>query len=285
MALRRRATRQGLPDGWDHILEQRSAQWRLLDDDERGRLGELADWLLLDKRWEAARDFELNDEVRTLVSAHASLLILGLDESWYDAIGSIVVRGGSMTQRTGSTGPIRGIVNGSPQWIDGETHHGDGPLMVSWRAARREALQLRLGRDVVLHEFAHKLDMRDGTLDGTPILDGDEQRARWVEVCTAHYEEVRAGTSGSLLRSYAGTNVGEFFAVITETFFTRSVDLAEQKPDLYEVFSGFYGQDPAARVRAFVEAHREEALARLALTPPRIIVRRGIKGEGLGPPP
>jgi len=271
--MRRRPRRVGLPDGWRHILDQRSAQWRLLGPDERVRLGELADWLLVDKRWEAARDFALTDEVRTVVSAHASLLLLGLDESWYDGIGSIVVRAGSMTQRTGSAGPIRGTVSGSPQWIDGETHHDDGPLMVSWRAARRESLQPRLGRDVVLHEFAHKIDMRDGTLDGTPILPGDADTARWVDICTSHFEDVRAGTAGSLLRSYAGTNVAEFFAVATETFFTRSVDLADQKPDLYDVFAAFYRQDPAARVRAFFAAQHDDGFVRAALTPPRIVVR------------
>ncbi len=273
MVLRRRSNRDGLPGDWRQILDQRSAQWRLLDDAERSRLAELADWLLRDKRWEAARDFELTDEVRTLVSAHASLLVLGLDETWYDGIGSIIVRAGSMTQYGGSSGPIRGTVSGSPQSIDGETHHGDGPLMVSWRAARREATQLRLGRDVVLHEFAHKIDMRDGTLDGTPILDTDEQRDRWVKVCTEHYEAVRFGMSGPVIRQYAGSNVGEFFAVATETFFTRAVELAEQKPDLYDVFAGFYKQDPAERMRRFIAANREEALARLALNPPRIIVR------------
>ena len=273
MVLRRRSNRHGLPDGWRQILDGRSAQWRLLDDGERTQLGELADWMLRDKRWEAARDFELTDEVRTMVSAHASLLILGLDETWYDDIGSIIVRAGSMTQYNGSSGPIRGTVSGGPQWIDGETHHGDGPLMVSWRAARREAMQLRLGRDVVLHEFAHKIDMRDGTLDGTPILDTEDQRERWVAVCTEHYDAVRFGMSGPLIRPYAGSNVGEFFAVATETFFTRPVELAEQKPDLYEVFAGFYKQDPADRMRRFIAANQEAALARLALNPIRIIAR------------
>jgi len=273
MFRRRQHERTGLPDGWRDILERRSAQWRLLGEAERVRLGELSDWLLRDKRWEAARDFELTDEVRTLVSAHASLLILGLDETWYDEIGSVVVRAGSMTQYGGSSGPIRGTVAGAPQWIDGETHHGDGPLMVSWRAARREASQLRLGRDVVIHEFAHKVDMRDGTLDGTPILDTDEARERWVTVCTEHYEAVRFNMAGPLLRPYGGTNVGEFFAVATETFFTRPVELAEKKPDLYEVFAAFYRQDPAERMRAFLAANAEVALARLALNPPRIIVR------------
>ncbi len=273
MFRRRQHERTGLPDAWRQILDGRSAQWRLLEPAQRDRLGELADWMLRDKRWEAARDFELTDEVRTVVSAHACLLILGLDESWYDSIGSIVVRAGSMTQYGGSRGPIRGTVSGAPQWIDGETHHGDGPLMVSWRAARREATQLRLGRDVVIHEFAHKIDMRDGTLDGTPILDTDEVRERWVTVCTEHYEAVRFGMSGPLLRQYGGTNVGEFFAVTTETFFTRPVELADQKPDLYEVFARFYRQDPADRMRRYIAANREEAFARLALTPIRIIAR------------
>lgn len=274
MALRRRASRQGLPDGWRSILDQRSAQWRVLDEGERSRLGELADWLLRNKRWEAARDFELTDEVRTLVSAHASLLVLGLDESWFASVGTIVVRAGSMTQRAGAGGAIRGIVHGDPHWVDGESHHDDGPLMVSWRAARREAMQMRLGRDVVLHEFAHKVDMHDGVLDGTPLLESDEATARWVDVCTRHFESVRAGEPGAFLRSYAGTNVAEFFAVATETFFTRSIDLAEQKPELYDVFADFYRQDPAKRVARFIAQNHEDALKRLSLNPPRIIVRR-----------
>src|SRR5688500_3642236 len=143
---RRRSPRHGLPEGWRQILDQRSGQWRLLRPAERDRLGELADWLLREKRWEAAREFELTDEVRTVISAHASLLILGLGETWYAGIGAVGVRSGSMTQYGRSSGPVKGtITDGDEHWVDGETHHGDGPLMVSWRAARREALQLRLG--------------------------------------------------------------------------------------------------------------------------------------------
>jgi Mlc titration factor MtfA (ptsG expression regulator) len=275
---RRRPPRQGLPDGWRQILDQRSGQWRLLRPDERDRLGELADWLLREKRWEAAREFELTDEARTVISAHAALLVLGLDETWYDGIGAVVVRSGSMTQYGRSSGAVKGTVTGGDdQWIDGEAHHGDGPLMVSWRAARREAQQLRLGRDVVLHEFAHKIDMYDGVLDGTPLLATDAETQRWVDVCTRHYDDVRFGGaedgSSAFLRSYAGTNVAEFFAVATETFFTRPIELAERKPELYEVFAAFYKQDPATRLREFIAANAQAALARLALTPIRIIAR------------
>ncbi len=58
-----------------------------LDGGDRDRLGELADWLLRNRRWEAARGFELGDEVRTVVAAHAVVPILALDESWYDGVG------------------------------------------------------------------------------------------------------------------------------------------------------------------------------------------------------
>ena len=44
----------GCPPSWRDILTARSAQWALLDDAERERLGELADELLRTKRWEAA---------------------------------------------------------------------------------------------------------------------------------------------------------------------------------------------------------------------------------------
>lgn len=267
MFRRKRAERTGLPDGWRAILDARSAQWRLLDERERARLGELADWLLRARRWEAARDFALTDEVRTLVSAHASLLILELDESWYQEVGAVVVRAGSMEQGR-LAGGGRGIVTRTPGAIDGEAHHDDGPLMVSWDAARREAAQPRWGRDVVLHEFAHKLDMLDGTLDGTPHMDDPEQVAQWVKVCTNHFEAVREGTGVPILREYAGTNAAEFFAVATETFFTRPIELRAQTPDLYDILRAFYGQDPAARI--------ERALDLGLIAPPapiRIIAR------------
>jgi Mlc titration factor MtfA (ptsG expression regulator) len=245
---RARHGRPGLPDQWRELLAARSAQWALLDEAERTRLGELADHVLRTKRWEAARGFELTDEVRTLVAGHAALLVLGLDESAYDRVGTIVVRARAMRRTTPMAGPAKGVVVESPGAVDGEAHHADGPIMLVWSSARREAANPRAGRDVVLHEFSHKLDMLDGTIDGTPPIADPVQRARWVEVCTTEYRAVLDGTGGPLLRPYAGTNPGEFFAVATEAFFTRPLGLRDAKPELYDVLAGFYRQDPARRV-------------------------------------
>jgi Mlc titration factor MtfA (ptsG expression regulator) len=128
-------------------------------------------------------------------------------------------------------------------------------VIVAWDAARAGGRHPERGQNVVLHEFAHKLDMLDDMIDGTPPLPDRAARQRWIEVCTAEYERVRAGLGGHLLWSYAGVNPGEFFAVATEVFFTRPIELREQKPALYEVFADYYGQDPAGRLARFVERH------------------------------
>jgi MtfA peptidase len=246
-----RRHRDGLPADWREILNTRSAQWNLLDDDERGRLGELAQALLVSKRWEAARGFVITDEVRTLVSAHAALLVLELGVEHYDEVGTIVLRSGPMRRRepVPHWGRVEGVVDGSPSPVDGEAHGGAGPVMVSWNAARREAANPGLGRDVVLHEFAHKLDMLDGMIDGTPpIIDG-ATRQRWIDVCTLEYEAVRRGEPNRVLRPYAGVNPGEFFAVASETFFTQPLLMEADKPELYEVLAAYYRQHPAQRIR------------------------------------
>jgi len=100
--------------------------------------------------------------------------------------------------------------------------------------------------------------MLDGTMDGTPLIEDPGRRQRWVDVCTAEYLAVRDGTDG-WLRSYAGTNPGEFFAVATEAFFTRPVAMAGDKPALYEVLAGYYRQDPAGRIRTVLRMATDRA--------------------------
>ena len=208
---------------------------------------------------EAAHGFELTDEVRTLVAGHAALLALGLDGSPFDGVGTIVVRARAMRRTAPMAGPAKGVLMDAPGAVDGEAHHADGPIMLVWSSARREAANPRLGRDVVLHEFSHKLDMLDGTIDGTPPIADDAARARWIEVCTAEYQALRAGDGGGVLRAYGGTNPGEFFAVATEAFFTLPLPLEAEKPALYDVLRSYYRQDPAARIRSVLHDRPDRA--------------------------
>ena len=108
----------------------------------------------------------------------------------------------------------------------------------------------RDGRNLVYHEFAHKLDMLDGLVDGTPPM-GDSELERWVAVMTEAYERLRSRTRDglpTLLDPYGATNVAEFFAVATELFFEQPVELRDRHPRLYGVLRDFFGQDTAERL-------------------------------------
>ena len=239
--------RKTLPEGWEPIAASAVAHWALLDDDERTRMGQLMTRLVTKKRWESARGFDLTDEIRVVIAAQASLLILGLDLDCYRDVTSIIVHPTTMVLRGPRAGPAQGVVSDGPLPILGQAHDRRGPVIIAWDAARADARHPERGHNVVLHEFAHKLDMLDNLVDGTPPLPDRAARERWIRVCTNEYRLLRMGQAGHLLWSYAGVNPGEFFAVATEVFFGRPVELQAEKPELYEVLRDFYRQDPAGR--------------------------------------
>jgi Mlc titration factor MtfA (ptsG expression regulator) len=208
-------------------------------------LGELAGQLILGKNWEAANGFELTDEMQLLIAAQAALLVLGLSFEHYREVGAIIVHPTTVVLHGPRGAAVPGLMTDAPMPILGQAAH-KGPIMIAWDAVRRDARHPERGHNVVFHEFAHKLDMLDDVVDGTPPMPREELD-RWVEVCTREYEIAQAGSDG-FLSSYAGVNPGEFFAVATEAFFDRPSDMAEAKGELYAVLAGFYRQDPAARV-------------------------------------
>jgi Mlc titration factor MtfA (ptsG expression regulator) len=233
-----------LPE-WRDVLDQRMSHWSQLDDDERARLESIALGLMVDKRWEAAQGFELTDDIIVTIAGQAALLALELPDDCYDDVGSIIVHPTTMVI-SGEHSQVSGLVSDEPMSILGEAHYG-GPVLIVWDAVLAEARHPGRGHNVVIHEFAHKLDMIDGTVDGTPPLASREQFDRWVEVCTRVYEEVARGEGGRSLEPYASVNAAEFFAVATEVFFDNPLGLRHDHPDLYEVLGDYYRQDPASR--------------------------------------
>ena len=101
---------------------------------------------------------------------------------------------------------------------------------------------------MVIHEFAHVLDMGDGVADGVPPLASAAERERWQAVLMADYEafceRVDAGED-TALDPYGAESPEEFFAVASEAFFVAPQDMRAEHPALYELLAGFYRQDPA----------------------------------------
>ena len=243
-----RFRRHGLPDDGRAIVEQHLAVWPQLTAAEQQRLLEITDELLARKQWEAAQGFELDDTVRVVIAAQAALLVLGLSTDHYRLVSAIIVHRTTLETSGVRAGPSMGTVTSDPLAVLGLAEDGRGPVVIAWDEALAGAHREQVGNNVVLHEFAHKLDMRDGTIDGTPLLPAD-LRADWVRVCTGVYDDLVAGRARPPMRWYGATNHGEFFAVATEVFFEQGQELQVLEPELYDVLARFYRQDPAARDR------------------------------------
>ncbi len=246
--MRRERYEAGFLPEWRDLLATKVGHWNLLSADEQVRLEGLTLALIAEKTWEAANGFELTDEMMVIIAAQAALLVLGLPDDSFRGVGSILVHPTTVVM-TGPRSQVSGLVSDDPMRILGQASF-QGPVVIVWDTARSEARHPGRGHNVVFHEFAHKLDMLDGTVDGTPPLADQAQFDTWVRVCTEVYERVVVGEGGRTLRAYAGVNPGEFFAVATEVFFDAPLSLRGEHPDLYTVLVDFYRQDPARRVPA-----------------------------------
>ena len=238
--------RRGLPPDGAALVAHHLAVWPLLDEDEQQRLLQITDELLSRKRWEAARGFALDETVRVVIAAQAALLVLGLSVDHYRQVSGIVVHPSTLVLSQVRPGPSLGTVTADPQAVLGLAQDRRGPVVLAWDQALAGAHRDEPGHNVVLHEFAHKLDMLDGSIDGTPPVPRNV-RADWIRICTDVYNDLLEGRPRPPMRWYGATNPGEFFAVATEVFFEQSRELAAYEPELYDVLSRFYRQDPAAR--------------------------------------
>jgi Mlc titration factor MtfA (ptsG expression regulator) len=124
--------------------------------------------------------------------------------------------------------------------------------MLAWSEIAPEATERVEGHDsvynVVIHEFAHVLDMRDGEPDGAPPIDDPALRQQWGATMEAEWhwfcDQVDAGHA-TLIDPYGAEAPEEFFAVAVEAFFVAPRELLAEQPRLYRLLAGFFRQDPA----------------------------------------
>ena len=240
------------PNEWGRHVQNNIQYYQHLSNEEKKRLQDLIQIFIAEKPWLGCNSLELTDEIRVIIAAHACLLILALPNDYYRNVKSIYVYPTTIISPESPIGffevptsPVRG-----PMPILGEAHHR-GPVLLVWDEVKRETRDPEHGHNVVFHEFAHKLDMLDGSADGTPLLPTPEEYQRWSEVCSKEYlelcERVEHGRP-TFFDSYAATDEAEFFAVVTETFFCKPENMKHQHPKLYQVLQDFYRQDPAQKV-------------------------------------
>ena len=191
------------------------------------------------------------------------MLELGLD--WYDGWVGIVVHPSDFHVKRRETGED-GVVHEWDDELAGESWPG-GPVVLSWEALDDSGSVAEGGANVVIHEFAHKLDMMSGEPDGVPPLPSRAARERWIEVFDAEFDrfckEVDAGRE-TFLDPYAAEHEAEFFAVASEAFFESPNALQARLSRALRSLQGFLPAGPCDPPGFLASVQRDLATTRLS---------------------
>ena len=242
------------PEAWRAIVDAKVPLVRRLTDDERERLERLVRIFLADKTFEGCAGLTITDEMRVTIAAQACLLVVNQEreESLYEGFETVLVYPSAyVASRQRRDGML--VVDEADVRL-GEAWSRGGPVVLAWDAVRGGAVNAHDGHNVVLHEFAHRIDDEDGAMDGAPVLENRSDYKTWARVLGAEFAELTSrvhagrGARGDI-DPYGATNPAEFFAVVTEEFFEQPIQLQENHPALYDELANFYRHDPARRVR------------------------------------
>lgn len=252
------------PQLWRQVLDAHPFL-AALNADETAQLLARSAWLLASKTINGAQGLEVSDFMRLSIAAQASLPILNLSPELYEGWDEIIVYPASFRiPRTRQDDD--GVVHEFIEDAAGEAWEG-GPLVLSW-----EDTQLSEGGfNVIIHEFAHKLDLRSGMADGMPSLAAhpdlkpqvwrrvlDESLDRFiaaldsVEAAIPHdvdpeSEDADAWYGQLPLDPYAATDEAEFFAVSSEHFFVDPAPMQQALPEWHALLRAYYRQDTLER--------------------------------------
>lgn len=244
---RRRRAAQPFPVQWRLWLEQHIGVYRRLPAPLRERLHGLTQVFVHEKAFVGCNGLEVSDRMRVVIAAQACLLVLNRPgvphRTLYDELLSILVYPTPfIVPELRSHGG--GLVSEEQRVLSGQAWDSRR-ILLSWEDVE---LPGGAGNNVVLHEFAHYLDMEDETMDGAPGLGSKDAYQQWSRVFWEEYDRLRhdlqAGVP-TLLNPYAATAPAEFFAVVTEVFFEQPRELEAQHQALYQQLQKYYRLDPA----------------------------------------
>lgn len=188
-------------------------------------------------------ELEVSEDMRLSIAAQACLLIVNSD-TWYDHLTEILVYPGAFKSRqqrhNGYVVTEAEVVRTGESWAR-------GPVVLSWAHARQGAADATDGHNVVIHEFAHRIDALSGQTDGVPVLERNQSYDGWVKTFRTafqrHVGQVEAGHR-TVLDPYGATGPEEFFAVAVEAFIETPKALKQHEPRIYDQLARLFRLDP-----------------------------------------
>lgn len=230
------------PKDWERMLVQNVAHFAVLNDEERSRLGAIVQVLVAEKNWEGCGGLAVTEEMKVTIAGQAGLLLLGIEHDYFPRVQSILVYPSVFIIPDGEWLDVIDPANAAA----GQAVYR-GPVILAWDEALEEGRDPLTGDNVVIHEFTHQLDFEDGLFNGTPVLPSATRSQRWATVMDTafakHHEKLERGRR-TLLPAQAADSPGEFFASVTEKFFTRPDRLQQWYPEVFAELKAYFAVDP-----------------------------------------
>ncbi len=242
---RRRLAASAFPEEWEAVLRENADFFWQLEPYQQRRIRAAILVFANEKNFEGCGGQVITHVHRVTIAAQMARLTLGFDQEWFDAVKSILVYPDAYRAQSkellGAT-----VIEGDSERL-GEAWYR-GPVILSWVDVLASSRGENFGRNVVVHEFAHQLDMQNGShADGVPVIEDSRLAQLWLDTLHRDYQQLtalcQAGTP-TTLDCYGATNHAEFFAVCSEAFFEQPQQLRFEWPEMYGLLGRFYRQTP-----------------------------------------
>lgn len=239
---REKLLREPWPPEWTSILKSNVGHYEGLSPAEREKLNAITRIIASEKHWEAHDGLAISDEIKVTIAGTAALMLLGVDDFYFENVSTIIVFPQPIRRTTQS-----GLI------VGGESHHAgeawqSGQVVLSWEDVVTDSRNPFDGSNLVIHEFAHCLDGLDGEMGGSLTFGDNATTRRWQKVCNVEYETLARAAElrqKTLLDHYGATNHAEFFAVASETFFEKPRQLKLEHPELFGLLVKYFKLDPS----------------------------------------
>ena len=242
---RRKLLAEPFPIRWLAFLDRNIGHYAHLAPTEQSLLRDATRVLIAEKRWQGRGGIFVNEEMKVTIAAQAALLLLGTDHEYFPRVRDVIVF------PTEFRTPVADD-DWEDDWLSETPLAGQavyrGPVLLAWDEVLMQGRDPDAGFNVVIHEFAHQLDFRDGLSAGSPDLGDRELETRWQYALRVafedHRQKFRKHDSNTFFSPHAAESEVEFFAEATEVFYCLPGDLNELYPEMYRLFVAYHKVDP-----------------------------------------
>lgn len=181
----------------------------------------------------------VEDLDRVLVAASAIIPIFGFADWEYINLDEVLLYPDSFNHAFDLEGNDRGILG-----LVGEGAYQR--IMILSKPELRQGFLNKTGKaNTAIHEFVHLVDKTDGSIDGIPeFLLEHRYVLPWLKLMQKEISHIMANRSD--INPYGATNEAEFLAVAAEYFFERPGLFKNNHPELYDLLSIMFRQQPVA---------------------------------------